>query len=89
MTILGLGSSVPTPPEGITAPAYVVDTFDELDVAGKAGKVNGTILVYNEKWLGSYGATVQYRDGISILLLIAERNLCAVLYTGPLKVMIS
>ena len=63
MAILGLGSSVPTPPGGITAPAFVVDTFDELDQAGKAGKINGTIVVYNEPWLGSYGQTVAYRSG--------------------------
>uniref|UniRef100_A0A914WA00 Carboxypeptidase Q n=1 Tax=Plectus sambesii TaxID=2011161 RepID=A0A914WA00_9BILA len=63
MAILGLGASVPTPPGGITAPAFVVDTFDDLDQAGKAGKINGTIVVYNEPWLGSYGQTVAYRSG--------------------------
>ncbi len=70
MAIMGLAPSVPTPPEGITAPAYVVDTFDELDEAGKAGKVNGTILVYNQKWMGDHSLGNGFLHGMFIDLLL-------------------
>ncbi|HEV2799015.1 MAG TPA: M28 family metallopeptidase [Pyrinomonadaceae bacterium] len=58
LTMLGLGNSVGTPPEGITAEAVVVRSFDELDALG-AG-VRGRIVVYNVPFT-TYGATVQYR----------------------------
>ncbi|GAB6023193.1 hypothetical protein CHUAL_008015 [Chamberlinius hualienensis] len=60
LALLGLGGSVATPPEGITAEVLVVDSFDELDT--KAPQVAGKIVVYNEPWRG-YGGTVAYRDG--------------------------
>lgn len=34
LSMLGLGSSVGTPPEGITAEAIVVGSFDELKLNG-------------------------------------------------------
>jgi hypothetical protein len=37
--MLGLGRSVATPPEGITAPVVVVGSFDELDRLGGQAKV--------------------------------------------------
>ncbi|XP_017879452.1 carboxypeptidase Q-like [Ceratina calcarata] len=58
LSILGLGSSVGTPPDGITAEAIVVDSFEELDK--KKNEVPGKIVVYNEKY-ESYGKTVEYR----------------------------
>jgi carboxypeptidase Q len=54
-SILGLGGSVPTPPEGIEAEVVVVKTFDEL-----SDKVKGKIVVYNAVFT-DYGPTVQYR----------------------------
>lgn len=57
--MLGLGMSVGTPPEGITAPTVVVRDFDELEKLGRAG-VEGKIVVYAVEWKG-YGPTVQYR----------------------------
>ncbi|XP_066572073.1 carboxypeptidase Q [Amia ocellicauda] len=58
LAILGLGSSVGTPKEGITAEALVVHSFDELHKRAK--EANGKIVVYNQLFV-SYGETVQYR----------------------------
>ncbi|NXA14224.1 CBPQ Carboxypeptidase, partial [Sapayoa aenigma] len=58
IAILGLGNSVATPPEGITAEVIVVASFDELHKRAREAK--GKIVVYNEPFI-SYGETVQYR----------------------------
>jgi carboxypeptidase Q len=58
LSMLGLGNSVGTPPEGITAEAVVVRSFDELEALGE--KVRGKIVVYNVPFT-TYGQTVQYR----------------------------
>ncbi len=55
---LGLGMSVGTPPEGITADAVVVSDFAELAALGT--KVAGKIVVFNVPYEG-YGRTVVYR----------------------------
>ena len=57
--MLGLGMSVATPAEGITAEAVVVPDFAALDKLGRAG-VQGKIVVFNAPYKG-YGQTVQYR----------------------------
>ncbi len=57
--MLGLGMSVATPPEGLTAQAVVVPDFAALDKLGRAG-VQGKIVVFNVPYKG-YGQTVQYR----------------------------
>ena len=59
LNMLGLGSSVGTPPGGITAPVVVVGTFPELEALGAAG-VKGKIVVYDVEWKG-YGATNVFR----------------------------
>ncbi|HLL72660.1 MAG TPA: M28 family metallopeptidase [Pyrinomonadaceae bacterium] len=58
LPMLGLGNSVGTPPEGITAEAIVVRSFDELDALGE--RARGKIVVYNVPFT-NYGQTVQYR----------------------------
>ncbi len=58
LPMLGLGNSVSTPPEGITAETIVVRSFDELDALGE--QVRGKIVVYNVPFT-TYGATVRYR----------------------------
>jgi hypothetical protein len=57
--MLGLGMSVGTPPEGITAEVLAVSDFSELDKLG-ADKVRGRIVLYNEPYQG-YWPTVNYR----------------------------
>ncbi|HEX5707424.1 MAG TPA: M20/M25/M40 family metallo-hydrolase [Pyrinomonadaceae bacterium] len=58
LSMLGLGNSVGTPPEGITAEVVVVRSFDELDALGE--RVRGKIVLYNVPFT-TYGATVRYR----------------------------
>src|SRR4051794_4834711 len=57
--MLGLGMSVATPPDGITADAVVVSNFDELEKL--ASKVSGKIVVFNALY-EDYGKTVAYRS---------------------------
>ncbi|PVD19255.1 hypothetical protein C0Q70_19741 [Pomacea canaliculata] len=59
MAMLGLGYSIGTPPEGITAEALVVRSFDELHE--RASEAKGKIVVYDEDFV-SYGVTVDYRS---------------------------
>jgi carboxypeptidase Q len=58
LSMLGLGNSVGTPPEGIRAEAVVVRSFDELETLGE--RVRGKIVVYNVPFT-TYGETVAYR----------------------------
>lgn len=58
LSMLGLGNSVGTPPEGLTAEAVVVRNFEELDALGE--KVRGKVVVYNAPYV-NYGQTVAYR----------------------------
>jgi Iap family predicted aminopeptidase len=64
LVMLGLGGSVATPKEGITAEVIPVGSFDELDKLG-AERIQGKIVLYNVPFTG-YGRTVRYRvDGAS------------------------
>ncbi|XP_017363060.1 carboxypeptidase Q isoform X1 [Cebus imitator] len=58
IAMLGLGSSIGTPPEGITAEVLVVTSFDELQ--RRASEARGKIVVYNQPYI-NYSKTVQYR----------------------------
>ena len=58
LQMLGLGNSIATPAEGITAEAIVVRNFFELERLGE--QVRGKIVVYNAPYV-DYGATVTYR----------------------------
>lgn len=58
LKILGLGGSVGTPPEGITAEVLVVASFDELQ--RRASEAAGRIVLYNVPFT-TYGETVAYR----------------------------
>ena len=58
LQMLGLGNSIGTPAEGISAEAVVVRNFGELDRLGE--QVRGKIVVYNAPFT-DYGTTVLYR----------------------------
>jgi carboxypeptidase Q len=58
LVMLGLGGSIGTPPEGITAEVLAVESFEALEAAGDAAR--GKIVLLNAPF-ESYGATVQYR----------------------------
>jgi hypothetical protein len=58
--MLGLGMSVGTPPEGITADVVAVSSFEELASLGRE-RVQGRIVLYNQEYRG-YGATRIYRS---------------------------
>ena len=73
IVLCALGSSVATPPEGVTAEVVVVRDFDELEALGK-DKVAGKIVLFNyhfDKQMAAqsragdaYGQAVKYRaDG--------------------------
>ncbi len=59
--MLGLGMSVGTGPQGITAPVVFVHDFAELDAIPDA-QVKGKIVVFNPGWHG-YGVGSMYRTG--------------------------
>lgn len=93
LPILGLGLSVGTPPEGITAPVVVVRSFDELAALG-AEKVKGKIVAYAPEWQG-YGRTVRYRSAgasaaaklgaVAVLVRSATGRSIATPHTGMLS----
>ena len=58
LSILGLGSSIGTPPDGITADAVVMRSFDELEE--RKDEVKDRIVIFNPTFV-SYGVTVAYR----------------------------
>jgi len=64
LSMLGLGGSVATPPDGITAEVVPVSSFDALKALGRE-KVAGKVVLFNVPYEG-YGKTVAYRgDGPS------------------------
>ena len=60
LNMLGLGRSIATPKDGITARVVVVGSFDELESLG-ADKVKGTIVLYDMPWQ-DYARTVMFRN---------------------------
>ncbi len=58
LPMLGLGGSVATPAEGITAPVLVVRSFEELQQRAKEAR--GKIVLFNAPFV-EYGQTVAYR----------------------------
>lgn len=81
LTMIGLGMSVGTPPEGFTGDVVVAHTFDELKALG-GDKVSGKIVLFNPEWKG-YGPTVMYRiSGASIAAQLGARAVLVRSMTG-------
>ncbi len=81
LPMLGLGMSVGTPKEGITAPVVVVRSFDELTALGRE-KVGGRIVAFAPGWEG-YGRTVRYRSsGASAAAKLGARAVLVRAATG-------
>lgn len=59
LAMLGLGGSVGTPEDGVSAEVLPVASFDELGLLGRAA-IEGKIVLYNVPYQG-YGRTVAYR----------------------------
>jgi carboxypeptidase Q len=59
MVMLGLGDSVGTKPEGVTAEVLVVNSFEELDAKSSAAR--GRIVLFNVPFT-TYGETVRFRS---------------------------
>jgi carboxypeptidase Q len=58
LPMLGLGGSIGTPPEGITAEVLVVSSFDDLHM--RAGEAAGKIVLFDAPFT-DYGTTGRYR----------------------------
>tara|TARA_Y100001935_G_scaffold224416_1_gene200817 strand:+ start:232343 stop:233707 length:1365 start_codon:yes stop_codon:yes gene_type:complete len=58
LPMLGLGGSIGTPKDGITAEVLVVNSFDELEA--RSDEAKGKIVLFNAPFT-TYGQTVQYR----------------------------
>jgi carboxypeptidase Q len=59
LAMLGLGRSVATPPEGITAPVVVVPHWEAFDALSES-EVRGRIVLFNAPFT-TYSETVKYR----------------------------
>jgi carboxypeptidase Q len=60
LPMLGLGGSIGTPADGITAEVLVVSSFAELE--RRAAEAKGKIVLFDVPWQGGYGPTVRYRS---------------------------
>ena len=58
LPMLGLGGSIGTPPQGITAEVLVVSDWEELEA--RADEARGRIVLYDPDWV-NYGVNGAYR----------------------------
>lgn len=80
LPMLGLGGSIGTPPEGITAEVLVVSSFADLDQ--QAERARGKIVLFDVPFT-SYGATVQYRGNGAVAAARAGAVAALVRSVGP------
>jgi carboxypeptidase Q len=60
LTILGIGNSIGTGPDGITAPVVVVRDYSHLDELATANAIAGRIVLFNAPFT-TYGQVATYR----------------------------
>jgi hypothetical protein len=99
LPLLGLGMSVGTPPEGISAPVVVVRDEGELQALGRP-KVEGKVVVFASEWgegqpFEGYLRTVRFRSegasmaaslgGVAALVRSATGRSIASPHTGSLR----
>ena len=78
--MLGLGGSISTPQEGITAEVIVVSSFDDL--TNRSSEAKGKIVLFNVPFT-NYGETVQYRSGGAIAASKAGAVASLIRSVGP------
>lgn len=78
--MLGLGGSISTPQEGITAEVFVVNSFDDL--INRSLEAKDKIVLFNVPFT-NYGKTVQYRSGGAIAASKAGAVASLVRSVGP------
>ena len=78
--MLGLGGSIGTPPEGITADVMVVSSFDELE--DRSDEAKGKIVLFNVPFT-NYGKTVRYRSGGAVAASKAGAVASIIRSVGP------
>jgi len=92
LPMLGLGSSVNTGGEELTAKTVVVESFDELE--DRSDEISGSIVVYNQPFV-DYGQSVQYRvfgadraaeyGAVGVLLRAVSPNAMGHPHTGNMR----
>lgn len=80
LPMLGLGGSVATPAEGITAEVLVVTSFDDLEQ--RKDEARGRIVLFDVPFT-SYGATVQYRSNGAVAAARAGAVASLIRSVGP------
>jgi carboxypeptidase Q len=80
LPMLGLGGSIGTPAEGITAEVLVVSSYDEL--TARAAEARGRIVLFNAPFT-TYGETVRYRSGGAVAAARAGAVASLVRSVGP------
>lgn len=80
LPMLGLGGSIGTPPQGITAEVLVVNSFEELEQ--RAAEAMGRIVLFNVEFQG-YGRTVQYRSRGAVAAASAGAVASLIRSVGP------
>jgi len=80
LPMLGLGGSIGTPPEGITAEVLVVSSFADLEQ--QAARARGKIVLFDVPYT-NYGATVRYRGNGAVAAARAGAVAALVRSVGP------
>lgn len=80
MALLGLGGSIGTPPNGLTAEVLVVKS--SADLAARADEARGRMVLFNVPFT-TYGQTVTYRSGGASMAARAGAVAALVRAVGP------